>query len=80
MSMEASMEHIRIQFDLPIDLWKRAKRYIKKDSARHVFGFIAFEEWLNRREGRDKKLKTELLLSDMEILRPILKELLEEMK
>ncbi len=78
--MDTSIEHIRIQFDLPIDLWKRAKRYIKKDSARHVFGFIAFEEWLNRREGRDKKLKTEQLLADKELLIPILKELLDELK
>ena len=80
MSMDTSIEHIRIQFDLPIDIWKRAKRYIKKDSARHVFGFIAFEEWLNRREGRDKKLKTEELLANMELLRPIIMELLEELK
>lgn len=55
---------VRLQFDIPDDMWEEAARYIPSEKARHVFGRIAFEEWLNRRKGRDKKLQAELFAAD----------------
>ena len=69
---------MRIQFELSDELWNRAERYIPTISARHVFAQIAFEEWLNRREGRDKKLQTERMASDEELMRPIVERILAE--
>ncbi len=62
---------IRIQFDIPDELWDRARRYILSPKARSVFGHIAFEEWVNRREGRDKKLQAERRAADAEALRDV---------
>lgn len=68
---ETQEKKIRIQFDIDLDLWYRAKKYIKKESVRGVFGLIAFEEWVNRREGRDKKLQTDQRLSDIKRLQEL---------
>lgn len=69
---------VRIQFDVSDELWKRAERYILSQKARSVFGHIAFEEWVNRREGRDKKLQTERRLADAEALRDVFIKLHDE--
>jgi len=72
------MADVRIQFDVPEELYDRAKRYIPKDSARHVFGHIAFEEWVNRREGRDRRTITENRRKDKEYIRELVREVVEE--
>ncbi len=67
---------MRIQFDLSADLWNRLSRYVSNEKMRHYIAEQALEEWVNRREGRDKKLQTEQLVTNKEILRPIVDELL----
>lgn len=54
----------RIQFDIPDDLYQRAKRFFKDDRFRHYFGTVSFEERVNRLEGRDKKLQAERIKAD----------------
>ncbi len=68
----------RIQFDISDDLWERMCHYIKKEKNRHEYGHIALEEWINRREGRDKKLRAEKLLQDRDILRPIVQGMIDD--
>lgn len=55
---------IKIHFEISRDLWHRANRYIKKYRMRHEYGLIAFEEYINRRDGRNKKLQAEKLKAD----------------
>ena len=55
----------RIQFDVDEELYLRAKRYFRDDKNRHFFGSQAFEERVNRLEGRDKRLQEERVLSDV---------------
>ena len=69
---------MRIQFDIPDELWERAKRYILDAKARHIFGRIALEEWVTRHEGRDKKLQTERRIADAEALRDVFIKLHDE--
>jgi hypothetical protein len=58
----------RIQFDVDEELFLRAKRYFRDNKNRHFFGLQAFEERINRLEGRDKRLQEERVLSDIEYL------------
>ncbi len=69
---------MHIQFDIDEILWGRASKYISKENQRNIFALMAFEEWVTRREGRDKKYQTERLISDKNLLRPIVKSLLDE--
>ena len=69
---------MRIQFEISDEVWNRANRYIPKENARHVFAQIAFEEWVTRREGRDKKLQTERAAASYELLKPIVARLVKE--
>ena len=62
----------RIQFDVPEDLFKRALRYIRNPKYRHYFGYQAFEEQVNRREGRDKKLQTDRIMADAKYLQELI--------
>ena len=67
---------MRIQFDLDDRLIARLERYVGNMKMRHFIAHQALEEWINRKEGRDKKLQMEQLISNKELLRPIVKELL----
>ena len=69
---------MRIQFEIDDSFWKRMSRYAFNPKMRHLVAHQALEEWVNRKEGRDKKLQAERLMSDKDTLRPILRELLEE--
>jgi hypothetical protein len=71
-------EVVRIQFDVPAELYARARRYFHKDRDRHSFGYSAFEEVVNRREGRDTRLKHEQRMRDKEAIRAIVREVLRE--
>lgn len=65
---------VRVQFDIEDSLFKRALPFIKKRSAIGVFGAIAFEEWIKRREGRDGRALTQ----DEERVRKIVQDYLDE--
>ena len=73
---ENTGKHVRVQFDIPHDLFERAEPYIKKKGAIGVFGFIAFEEWVKRREGREGRALTQ----DEQKIKKIVKECLKEME
>lgn len=55
---------VKIHFEIPQELWNRASRYITNYRMRHEYARIAFEEYINRREGRDKRLQAEKLKAD----------------
>jgi len=68
---------MRIQFDIPETMESRFRRYCPTERMRHEKAREALEEWINRREGRDKKLQLEKLVSDRELLRPVLQSLID---
>ena len=70
---------MRIQFDIDDSLWQRVSRYVRNPKLRHHIGRQALEEWVNRREGRDKKLRKEQLICDKEALRPLVQDLLDDL-
>lgn len=69
---------MRIQFDISPDLWNRMKNYVSEERMRHFIAKDALEEWITRREGRDKKLREERLISDIAILKPIIQKMFED--
>lgn len=68
---------IRIQFECPRELWERALPYVKAEKNRATFGLLAFEEWVNRREGRDERVKRERIRQDKQFLRTVISEMKE---
>ena len=68
---------MRIQFELDEDLWNRAKRYISDPRMRHMVAHDAFEEWVTRREGRDKKLQKERLSADIKMMREVVEQIVD---
>ena len=66
---------MRIQFDLDDRLIARLERYVGDMKMRHFVAHQALEEWINRKEGRDKKLQMEQFTSNMELLRPFIEEI-----
>jgi len=71
-------EIVRIQFDIPIEEYtENYACYIPNDKYRHKAFKDAGLEFCRRREGRDKKHRKEQLLSDMELFRPIIQELID---
>ena len=69
---------MRVQFELDAALWDRASRYISDPKMRHMVAHDAFEEWVTRREGRDKKFQKERLASDAELMRPVIQQLIDD--
>ncbi len=68
---------MRIQFEIEDEMQERLLRYIGSPKMRHFIAKQALDEWVNRREGRDRKYQAEQLLSNRDILRPILREMIE---
>lgn len=64
----------RVQFDIDESMFERVKPYVKKKSALGVFGLIAFEEWVKRREGREGRA----ISQDEERIRKIVEEILND--
>ena len=62
--MENEIKTVKINFEISAELWKRAEKYILKHRMRHEYARIAFEEYINRRDGRNKKLQAEKLKKD----------------
>lgn len=69
---------VRVQFDIDSTLLNRALPYIKHEKARHVFGFVAFEEWVNRKEGHDKRAIAARVESFKRDLKPLIAEIVQE--
>jgi hypothetical protein len=68
---------MRLQYDIDGSLEKRFRRYCPELKMRHLYAREALEEWINRREGRDKKLQLEKLVADRDLLRPVLQSLID---
>lgn len=68
---------MRVQFELDADLWDRASRYISDPKMRHMVARDAFEEWVTRREGRDKKFQKERLASDVEMMKTVIEQIVD---
>ncbi len=66
-----------IRVELTEDLRKRLSRYIDVNRDRQIIGRMAIEEWVTRREGRDKKLQRERLIADQRELLPIIQGLID---
>ncbi len=63
---------VRIQFELSEADYERAKPYIGDEKYRHYWAMQAFEERINRLEGRDKKAQTERILADAAYLQTLI--------
>lgn len=68
---------MRLQYDIDGSLEKRFRRYCPEAKMRHLYAREALEEWVNRREGRDKKFQIEKLAADKRLLIPVIKEMIE---
>ena len=51
----------RVQFDISDDDLKRLEIYIPNPKYRHGFAHKALMEWINRQEGRDRRIKKQNL-------------------
>ena len=63
---------LRVQFEIDEKLMERAKVYIGDDKYRHYWAMQAFEERINRMEGRDKKARAERMAEDIKYLQELL--------
>jgi hypothetical protein len=71
-------EMVKISFDIPIEEYdEKIRPYIRKYKDRHGKAYDAFIEWATRKAGRDQKRKKEQLVSDMELLRPVVQALID---
>ena len=80
MCIESEEKSVRIQFDVPENMMKRAMPYIKDLKHRHVFGFVAFEEWIKRKEGYDKRMQQKEYDDMADYIREIVREELNNEK
>jgi len=71
---------MRLQYDIHGDLEKRFRRYLPNEKERHYIAREALEEWITRHEGRDKRLHMEKLEADIELLTPIIIEVLKRLE
>ena len=69
---------MQVQFELSDELWQRMKRYVSDPKFRHFVASQALDEWVSRREGRDKKYRAEKLAADVELLRPVVRAIVDE--
>jgi len=69
---------VRIQFDIPEELWERIARFEPNYKVRHALGARALDEWLSRREPRDRRVQNEQAVADAKRLLPALRELASE--
>ena len=68
---------MRIQFDLTPDMLDRLTRYVPSLKMRHHIAYQALDEWLNRREGRDRRLQIEQAEVLGEVLLPAVQHLID---
>ena len=68
---------MRIQFEISAELWDRMKSYVSDEKMRHYVAKDALEEWITRREGRDRKRQEERIVSDVSLLKPIIQRLFD---
>ena len=63
---------IKTYIEVPDDIVKRAERYMVKGRPIRNYIYDAFLEWLNRKEGRDKRKQQENFVRDAERLQELL--------
>lgn len=74
---------MRIVFELSDELENRLRKQVERvddSKIRNFIGSQALEEWLTRKEGRDKRGRLEQLAAIKSQIRPILKELLADVQ
>jgi len=69
---------VRIQFDIPNEVWDRVARFEPNYKGRHALGARALDEWLVRREARDRRVQIEQVAADAKRLLPALQALADE--
>jgi hypothetical protein len=65
-------------FQVPEEMEKRVKPLLTGTQTVSQFAFAAFEEKINRMEKRDEQARHKVFMRDVEILRPIVKEVIKE--
>lgn len=65
-------------FQVPEELEKRVKPLLNGTQTISQFAFAAFEEKINRMEKRDEQARRKVFMRDVEILRPIVQEILRD--
>ena len=68
----------RIQFDISDKELQRLEKYIPNPKYRHGFAHKALMEWINRQEGRDKRVKKQDIGLVFDKLEDITSEVLDE--
>lgn len=62
----------RIQFDISDEDLCRLELYIPNPKYRHGFAHKALMEWINRQEGRDKRIKEQNLVKEAKHLQELI--------
>jgi predicted protein tyrosine phosphatase len=71
---------MRIQFDIDENEVNRALPFIMEEKHRHAFAKKAFIEWITRQESRNKRRISDIIGEDKKILKPMIIEILKEIK
>ncbi len=74
---------MRVVFEVSGETERRLRKQVDRaddSKIRNFIGSQALEEWLTRKEGRDKRAKLEQLVAIKSQIRPILEELLTEIQ
>ena len=65
---------VRIQFDIPEDLWIRMRRYVLRYQDRNSWAHEAVKERIKRMESRDERARAERVAQDEALLRKVVRE------
>jgi hypothetical protein len=65
-------------FQVSEELERRVKPLLNGTQTISQFAFAAFEEKINRMEKRDEQARRKAFMRDVEILRPIVEEIIRE--
>ena len=63
------MDTVRIQFDIPADLWERMSEYVLHYKDRNTWAHEALIERINRMEARDERARSERIAKDRKVIR-----------
>lgn len=69
---------MQAQFSIDSRLQKRLERYGITQRVLSYTARRALEEWVNRQEGKDKKLQTEKLIANKRVLMPIIQKMIDD--
>ena len=68
---------MQAQFSIDDKLQERLRRYGITQKVLSYTARRALEEWVNRQEGKDKKLHTEKLIANKKTLKPIIQDMID---